>query len=85
MPHDAIRQAILLLAFAVATVAMFITWIRGGDLLHVAFTGLWMLPAAVLIIFQVFRLWFLVLRESIRQKQQQDENEQTARMQETGE
>lgn len=75
MPAQAIRQAVLLLAFFVALLAMGLTMMRGADLLHAAFTGLWVLPVAALIIFHIFRLWFLVLSKTIREKHQSQNQE----------
>ncbi|MDX9981104.1 MAG: hypothetical protein RBU25_13845 [Lentisphaeria bacterium] len=75
----ALRQAVLLLAFLVAFAALCISLLRGSDLLHAAFAALVVLPIAAAVIHQVFRLWFLVLINTIREKrlaQQQAELEQ---------
>ena len=74
----AIRQAVLLLALLVAMVAMGVAMLRGADLLHAAFTAMWVLPVAAGIIFQIFRSWFLVLVRSIQEKQAQAEADAAA-------
>lgn len=71
MPAQAIRQAVLLLAFFITIIAMGLSMLRGADLMHVAFTGLWVMPLSALIIFHIFRLWFLVLMKTIREKRDQ--------------
>jgi hypothetical protein len=75
----ALRQAVLLLAFLVAFAVMILSLLRGSDLLHAAFAALCVLPIAAAVIHQVFRLWFLVLMNTIREKriaQEQAELEQ---------
>lgn len=73
MPAQAIRQAVLLLAFLISAAGMGVTLLRGGDLLHATVTALWILPLAAVIVFQVFRLCFLVLSRTIREKQESDQ------------
>jgi hypothetical protein len=73
----AIRQAVLMLAFLVSLAAMGLSLVRGSDLLHAAFTALWVLPISSLVIYQVFRTWFLVLMRSVHEKQlEQEKREQ---------
>jgi len=74
----ALRQAVLLLAFLVAFAAMGLALLRGADLLHAAFVALWVLPVAAAVIHQVFRLWFLVLMNTIREKRLAQAEEEAA-------
>ena len=82
MPPDvspqaaALRQAVLVLAFLVSFVALVISLLRGSDLLHAAFVALWVLPISALVIYHVFRMWFLVLMRSIQEmRARQDQQE----------
>lgn len=75
----ALRQAVLLLAFLVAFAAMGLTLLRGADLMHMALVGLCVLPVSAAVIHHVFRLWFLVLANTIREKKLAREQEEAAR------
>jgi hypothetical protein len=72
----ALRQAVLIIAFLVSLAAMGISLARGSDLLHAAFTALWVLPISSFVIYHVFRTWFLVLMRSVQEKQMEEQKRQ---------
>jgi len=84
MPPDAspqaaaLRQAVLVLAFLVSFCALVTSLLRGSDLLHAAFVALWVLPISALVIYHVFRMWFLVLMRSIREVRARQEQQELA-------